>query len=168
MIFLLGYRTIFYMFKRFKDWHLSEKPIENDQLIPIYCEELFFNFAMFFYIVIKNDHDSKLAEYSKSSMSENEDQRMTQVQRALLSENVNYESQKQPDIIIETESEEDDITSSARKYSSPLFSPKSLRRSIFKNESAYKVRKSDMFSRSKADTPLDEHDNDSQRIKLML
>lgn len=61
MILLLGSRTFYYMFTRFNNWKLSRQPIENVDLIPVYIGELFFNFVMFFNIIVKNDHDTKLS-----------------------------------------------------------------------------------------------------------
>lgn len=54
MLLLLGTRNVYYLYKRFKDWHLSEEAIDNDDMIIIYVEELLFNFVIFYNIANQN------------------------------------------------------------------------------------------------------------------
>lgn len=61
MILLLGTRTIYYLFFRFKKFHYEPtENVDNSQLIFIYCEEIFFNFVVFYNTVLKESHSKHL------------------------------------------------------------------------------------------------------------
>lgn len=128
MLLLLGSRNIYYLYKRFKDWHLSEEAIDNNDLILIYVEEILFNFIIFYNIA--NQSGSQLTPQAATPTGDslmNASITRNQTSGTILYEDLTIgDGDKSSILIIETESDEDDSVVQ-RIDSNPLLSPKDLR-----------------------------------------
>ncbi|CDW88023.1 UNKNOWN [Stylonychia lemnae] len=164
MTILLGSRTIYYIVFRFKDFRYeTTSEIENKQLVFIYVQEIFFNFVVFYNLVLKFYHDERFEENiqkckerssKKNASFNNDEDQLDKTSENLLNKTnspeqvrqdkenklQNFEATREDRIRTLTEDEDEEgkglsynSQDGFQNYQQPMYSPGSLKRKTTQN-----------------------------------